>query len=510
MKNLRLKIIFVFAIFLAILFLPKISWAADYYVSTSGSDSNLGTLLKPWKTIQKAVNTAKGGDTVNVRAGVYNERVDLSGTTGVEGKSGDAVSGYITYQSFPGETAILDGSVFTDWGAGFMSGKWVPSGSERAMNYIKIYGLEIRNYPESGVFFENNRKAGPDGSVASHHIIIENNVFKNCKAGQASILFEGGDQAVGGEGHDFIVRGNTVENSGAHGIKFTGDEPTVINREHIYNSVIENNIVYGSGYIGIHVSTGHYNITVRNNTVYNSTRQGIAAHEIWDSTYEGNVVYNNGLGAGLEDQGIVIWRSKNVTVSGNQIYNNVQGFGISLSEKLPGSISASHLISNNIIYNNGAGNTESGGISIGSNVGSSKIYNNIIASNKGLGIRADNSDAGNIVENNILYQNSPQLWQGTGNVYDYNLYFPDISFTGKGSHDITGDPQFVNTGVGDYHLVSSSPAINKGASLLEVSKDIEGNARPQGSAYDIGAYEYVGAPPPDTTPPAAPTRLIVN
>ena len=56
--------------------------ANTYYVSTSGSDNNAGTLSKPWRTIQKAANVAVGGDTVLIRGGTYNERVDRSGWNG--------------------------------------------------------------------------------------------------------------------------------------------------------------------------------------------------------------------------------------------------------------------------------------------------------------------------------------------------------------------------------------------------------------------------------------------
>ncbi len=501
--NSKLKIpIVILSIFLGLFCFAKISQAATYYVSTSGNDNNPGTKTQPWKTIQKAVNTVKGGDTVNVRGGVYNERVDLSGTTGVEGKSGDAINGYITYQSYSGEKAVLDGSVFSDWGSGFMSGKWVPSESEKAMNYIKISGFEIRNYPEGGVYFENNRKAGPDNSIASHHIIIENNVFKNCKGGQASILFEGGDQDVGGEGYDIIVRGNTVENSGVHGIKFNGDDPTVIDREHIYNSVIENNIVYGSGQtsagIGIHVSTGNYNIVVRNNKVYDNKRQGIAAHEIWDSTYENNVVYGNGKGPDSENEGIIVWRSKNLLVSGNLIYDNV-GFGLTLWEDLLNTGSSPAIV-NNVIRNN-----QGGGLLISTDVIDGKVYNNTIVSNQGQGISITTS--GHDIKNNILYQNTNQVTSGNGNVFDYNLYYPDVSFSGKGIHSISADPLFVNVSDYNYHLQSTSPAINFGTTISSITKDYDGNGRPQGSAYDIGAYEFVEIS--DTTPPAPPSGVAI-
>ena len=74
-----------------------------YYVSTTGNDNNAGTLGAPWRTIQKAANTVHAGDTVQVRAGTYNEIVTMK-------TSGNATAGYITFQNYPGEAPIVDGT----------------------------------------------------------------------------------------------------------------------------------------------------------------------------------------------------------------------------------------------------------------------------------------------------------------------------------------------------------------------------------------------------------------
>jgi hypothetical protein len=52
-------------------------------------------------------------------------------------------------------------------------------------------------------------------------------------------------------------------------------------------------------------------------------------------------------------------------------------------------------------------------------------------------------------ESNILY-NSISLQTGTQCVYDYNLITPSIDVGGRGNK--TGDPLFVNTSNGDFHL----------------------------------------------------------
>jgi parallel beta-helix repeat protein len=60
----------------------------------------------------------------------------------------------------------------------------------------------------------------------------------------------------------------------------------------------------------------------------------------------------------------------------------------------------------------------------------------------------------------------------------------------------TGDlwlasPKFVDARNLDFHLQALSAAINKGAGLtVKVTDDFDSTARPQGSGYDIGAFEY--------------------
>lgn len=49
-----------------------------YYVATNGSDNSFGSSDQPWRTIQRAANTLAPGDTVVVRAGIYQERVEIN------------------------------------------------------------------------------------------------------------------------------------------------------------------------------------------------------------------------------------------------------------------------------------------------------------------------------------------------------------------------------------------------------------------------------------------------
>ena len=53
------------------------------------------------------------------------------------------------------------------------------------------------------------------------------------------------------------------------------------------------------------------------------------------------------------------------------------------------------------------------------------------------------------------------------------------------------DPLFEDAGAFDFHLRFGSPAIDEAAPLTAVTVDLDGVARPQNDAWDIGAYEYV-------------------
>jgi hypothetical protein len=114
---------------------------------------------------------------------------------------------------------------------------------------------------------------------------------------------------------------------------------------------------------------------------------------------------------------------------------------------------------------------------------------------------------------------------GTNNTFDHNLIFSSASTTmctSSLTNTVTGNPQFVsNTGdqTGNYNLCAGagvgasscsakSAAIDSATSAGAPSHDFDGNGRPQGGFYDIGAYEFVSV----SDSPSAPTGLtaIVN
>ncbi|KIY66982.1 polysaccharide lyase family 9 protein [Cylindrobasidium torrendii FP15055 ss-10] len=116
--------------------------AADIYVSPTGTGS--GTITAPYGSIQSAVNAAKAGDTIHLRAGTYkpssNIQITKSGTSGAP----------ITLRSYESEAVVLDGENLP--GTPYGLDESLPNGERGILhiqnaNYWKFYNLELINGP---------------------------------------------------------------------------------------------------------------------------------------------------------------------------------------------------------------------------------------------------------------------------------------------------------------------------------------------------------------------------
>ena len=90
-KQLISKTVRAIVFFLSVLVLAGYVQKAEaitYYVAPPdiGSDSNPGTIVSPFATIQHAINVAASGDAVSVAAGVYYENIVMKTGVSVIGK----------------------------------------------------------------------------------------------------------------------------------------------------------------------------------------------------------------------------------------------------------------------------------------------------------------------------------------------------------------------------------------------------------------------------------------
>jgi hypothetical protein len=201
----------------------------------------------------------------------------------------------------------------------------------------------------------------------------------------------------------------------------------------------------------------------------------------------------------------------NCIIEGNEIYEALDpgssygstGGAIEVDDKGSYSANPAHIVRNNIIHDIlfTSGITKRG---IRAGTGCS-IYNNILYNiNSAYSAILSNeaNDFTRYIYNNTVDASTANAVVNSGTTIDSkNNLGPATS----GSNLAINAAYFVNYAEHDYHLVAGSAPINAGVNTSPtVTTDIDGTARPQGAAYDIGAYEFVGGPAP-STPNTAPT-----
>ncbi len=197
---------------LVFLVFSSIASAATYYVATTGSDSNPGTISQPFATWQKGFSVAKAGDIVYIRGGnYYPSGLSFNGSYSgayASGKSGTAAN-RITIQNYPGEVPVMDCIKMTQASSHF----GIRLGS---CNYWTLKGLKVKNATQHAV---SGGATGIDLRNSNNNIIencevsytggpgitviyeSENNLLKNCDS------HHNYDQRTGGESADGYIVG---------------------------------------------------------------------------------------------------------------------------------------------------------------------------------------------------------------------------------------------------------------------------------------------------------------
>lgn len=472
-----------------------------FYVSTTGNDSNPGTLTAPWKTIQHAANSVQAGGTVFVRGGVYNESVSISA-------SGSPTAGPITFENYPGESAIIDGT-------GLVPSTSGPQGLINIINqsYIYIQGFEMRNYQTSSA---SATPAGIWVSGSGSNIKLLNNVIHNIVTASETIGSAFGI-AVYGTSAPAPLDSVTISGNQVYGLR-TGTSESVNVDGNVTNFTISNNTIHDNDNIGIDV-IGFEGVSP--DPAYDYARNG---------TISGNTVYNisaiNNPGEGnqYDANGIYVDGGSQVVIERNLIHN--VDIGIEMASEHSGHVTSFVIARNNLVYL-----SNSVGITIGgyaSNVGGTDhctIANNTLfqndTKNTGSGeFQIQYYATNNVFKNNIVYASSQGLFinnytnsEANPADVDYNLYYSSASTsvakflwngtnytgfssyqsaTGKDSHSQYADPQFLGLTTPDLHIQPTSPAVNAGINLgpaVVGTLDFAGNPRVLGTTIDIGAYE---------------------
>ncbi|UCG69845.1 MAG: PKD domain-containing protein, partial [Thermoplasmata archaeon] len=297
-----------------------------------------------------------------------------------------------------------------------------------------------------------------DGTYYENIIFKGKRVTVCSKNGASSTIIDG--SASGSvvtfnshEDEDSVLDGLTIQNGKASyggGIYCTSSSPSIINCKIIGNTADR----YGGG---VYCSYSNF-LTIANCEISdNVARYGGGIYTSYSLPYITNCIINGNTtdqdgGGSHSDHGSLI--NTNCTFNGNSAGDD--GGAIRNS-------SSSSTIINCTFYGNSAG--DDGGA-----------------------IR--NFSSTSTIKNCILWGDTPDeiCYSGFSVTYsDIQGGYCDPNIT----QNINEDPLFVDPNAGDLHLQCNSPCIDKGTGNDAPSTDIDGNPRPLGEGYDIGAYEML-------------------
>lgn len=468
--------------------------ATIYVDAASSCVSSCGSSASPYKTIQNGVNAANAGDVIVVRAGTYNERVNLT-------KTGTAVNPIILQANSTDRPVVTNG--FNVTGA-----------------YITVKQFDVT---------VGTTDRGQAAYLSGNHNTVDD-VFANAlKQHDVSICNCVDDP--NNPTFQFLIAGsyNTVQNSRSinswgTGLAFEGDHGRATNCEvqHGWDSFWDNKQWVETG--------GQYN-GVYNSNLHGPNRQGgIVDWTGWDPSSPS---------AGSHD----------FTISGNKLYDLFRPPNtVEHSETIGGYVGwANVTVENNVIGSRRYGTTSSpitinglqwnsadgiqGLLWFGNSPGPHETYQNITWRNN-VCLEGESSSwfqkqgganvNGLYFYNNLFYTNNGTIWDesegGTDtNIYSRNNAFVMGSITGGGisgtyvsDHNWSWNGSspalntlFVNPDVSaatyygvnaDWHLLSTASVL-KGAGIGPSSDanvptaDKDGVAR-SGATTDLGPYLY--------------------
>ena len=421
--------------------------AANLYIDNAASTSGNGTSWSSaWKSFSNVVwSNIRPGDTLYISGGATSQTYYETLIVGASGSSTGMIT--ITKGINPGHngTVIIDGETTRPNGV-YLYG----------YNYVDVRNLFVRNISDAGIVVK----------YATAGVVIEdNNIYSGDPGGGNA---RGIDTRNNSGTNPVLVRNNT----------FTTPTNTAAQTDGIWSSG-NNGVIFDHNCIVIANSntTGHsdgiqsyqdYNIVIRNNWIEQANYATSNNHGLWlSNTQTGGVikVFNNVIFVPnlTQDSAVTHWNDASTWPGTGtiRIWNNTI-YGGTRSVNLGNSPNAE--VKNNILWPSANGY---GVVMMNGTIPPANINNNLIWSPNA----------------NIAYVNgSAKNWSG----------WQALGYDGKG---VNADPGFTDLSRKQLMPTPTSAVINRGTILSEVTTDLEGVPRPKGSAYGLGAIEFIPGGP---------------
>ncbi len=450
------------------------SWYVDGSVSTSGNGHSWATA---WKNISN-ITGVSAGDTVYISGGPSGSTQTYTMSDSwapIGGTAGNPVTYKIGRDSQHNGTAFFSGT-----------GRWL---SPTPSNYV-ISG-------DAGDGLKHFTTADPSTGISAYSYLYE--TYNSSTRSNIRLSYINFGQISPPKSGSTRMR--ALHFSGCSGIEI----------DHTYTYVTGSN---PDSWLTLDTAGSAYDV---NSVHHNEVRvvnhvsglgpdhiKGGAATSIYNNTFTGvpsdsfaGTQHNDGIQT-LGGNYIKIYNNKFVNISSYPVYFLAQYADFYHCQ----------------IYNNEVVITDSRILSYGSKgmqfgqhqgamktLGRSGIYDDVIVANNTtadyvgkncIGMGGQDVSRATYHSNTIMANNI--CWKGAGYNYDSNVTVYDNVVSSTGTHFVSYT-QFSSSN--DFHLLSSDTTFKEqGTSMASYfTTDKDGVSRPQGSAWDMGAYEYVGPAP---------------